>query len=163
MNHDPNLSRTQFTETVTNASLVFNEGRPIRELMENPVNLNGEEWDFEFHNGLRSLVRRGYYKIIERPYERDIIGVPTISAVVLYSPSRTTYIVFKFAANISPLVNKQAIGFDLTNSPNIISGNSVGYNNKLPFLIGMMNKVFYVSQQQYVLDRVKQTVWFKIQ
>lgn len=165
------LAEDEIDETFTKGLNIFNMGKPIEELLkEGPINFGGVVWDFEWHYGLRSLVRRGFYKIVGIPFLKQIPNlktgqeIPTWSAEVLYCPALSYQACFKFLANVGPLVNNNAIGFNLTGEgPQIYSSNNLTTTKDIFFKHTMKDKTFYVTQQLYVDTYYKQTVWFKIE
>ncbi|MGN7986221.1 hypothetical protein ACTJKC_02715 [Pedobacter sp. 22226] len=161
---DDNLNGQNISKTM---SFGFSPSTEIKNLLEpGPVNIGGIEWDFEWNNGIRSLVRQGFYKIIGTPFVRDIIDletgekIPTWSSEVIYCPHHSHHhLYFRFLANIGPMLNVEAIGYDFR-ADDFKMVTSKAYPDKAAFFKKMLNKVFYVSQQQYVNGRSKQTVWF---
>ncbi len=164
------LNNENLDKTFGDGLTIFDIGKPVEQLFkEGPINFGGIEWDFEWHYGLRSLVRRGFYKITGEPFIKKIPNlrtgedIPTWGAEVLFCPHIDFEVYFKFLANVGPMVNNNAIGFNLTGKgPQIISSGNLQYTKDI-FFTEMKNKTFYVTQQLYVDTYYKQTVWFKIE
>lgn len=170
MDHDPNLS----TDIANTQTFRFKDSTPINHLLSaGPINIAGVEWDFEWNNGLRSLARRGFYKIVGNITLRETTdyqtgkSAPTWSADVLYCPNHDHHHqYFKFFANVGPLINLNGIGFNLSNSPaeKIITSRlpppNHGNRDKGSFFQIMLNRTFYVSQQVTINGGSKQTAWF---
>jgi hypothetical protein len=128
-------------------------------------------WNYE--DGLRSLVRRGFYKIvsdIEEKAETDFItGGPYLGywAYVIYAQNKDSDKYYLFYANIGPLYNKQSVIFNLspTRESKIIKfpdrPNQL-HTNRLAFFNYLKQKTFYVSLQQR-LGNSKQTFSFLLE
>jgi len=161
---DNNLNNQNISNTM---SFDFKTSTAVKNLLEpGHINAGGIEWDFDWNSGVRSLTRRGFYKITGKPFLRGIKDletgkeVPTWSSDVFYCPDNNHHHrYFKFLANVGPMVNLEAIGYDLRGT-NLQMITSKTVNDKGAFFISLINKVFYVSQQQYANGKTKQTVWF---
>jgi hypothetical protein len=174
--HDLNLRTDNINNTIRCCSEVFNMGKPTNDLLApGVIDMGGIEWDIEFPNGIRSLTRRGFYKIIDTPFERSITNlqgdtIPTWSATVLYCPTKDSSQCFRFIANVGPLLNAHAIGFNFTDYGNkLIPGVTGLHVSKELYFQHMVERVFYVTQQvgldntNSTYYKPKQTVWFKFQ
>lgn len=131
-----------------------------------PLDLNDVAWDYQLSNGVRSLARRGFYQIIDTPFERPVGSVQTWGATVLYFPNLGYNKIYRFLANIGPLLNTYAFGFDLNpTNPSMVRG--IPPTQKEAYFLEMRNKVFYIAQQERImisanpLEYAKQTAWFK--
>jgi cobalamin biosynthesis Co2+ chelatase CbiK len=128
--------------------------------------------EIKLDDGFESLSRRGFYQIVsEIEIKSDIIFTSgqkytAYKAYVLYADSINADKYYGFNANIGPLVNANAVIFDL--SPNRLKkvlkfGNRDNQPiNKRNFFENLRNKPFYVSLQQRTEDDHKQTFWFKL-
>jgi len=141
---------------------------PRIDLLSNtvPLDLSDAAWEFDLRNGAASMARRGFYSIEEVPYQLDVINIPVWHARVVYYPAIGANKLYTFRARIGPLVNQHAIRFHMSRTnPKILSGVPEVFKER--YLGGMVNKLFYVSQQASLginnnhIPYMKQTTWFR--
>lgn len=129
-----------------------------------PLNNAKSEFYLKFvpHNGLLSL-RRGFYQLVSYPKPTMISKISTWQAEVLYCEGNEDSVIYKYKANIGPLVNRFAVCGNLTTGKvRVLSINS---NNKERALTKLLNKVIYVSSTGLVDNEVyanpmKEVLWF---
>lgn len=162
--NDINLQSEAYSAT---SSYRFQQTKPVNNLLApGSVNFSGVEWDFDLSNGLRSLTRRGFYKITGNVINRNITNyqtgqeIPTWTAEVLYTPSINHPEHFSFQANVGPMVNVNGIGLDVRNGTlRLVTGRNTP--DRQLFFQGLIGQTFYVSQQTSLQpEGSKQTVWF---
>jgi len=126
------------------------------------LDLADDFWDFKLINGLQSM-KRGFFQIVKEPEIRDIAGVATWAAYVLYNAGNNLNEHYLYYANVGTIVNRYAI------CGNLITNDFVplpGIDGKKQFLISLLNKPFYVSRAEFVEDnqfgKMKEVLWFKL-
>jgi len=123
------------------------------------LDLASDFWNFKLANGLQSL-RKGFYRIVDEAKFRDINGVQTLSAYVLYSYGDKDSDCNLYFANIGTLVNKNAVAGNLTTGKFV----SINAMNKKQYLTSLKDRTIYVSRSEPVDDsqygQMKEVLWF---
>jgi hypothetical protein len=126
------------------------------------LDLTNDFWDFKLINGLQSM-KRGFFKMVKEPEIRDIAGVDTWAAYMLYNAGNNLNEHYLYYANVGTIVNRYAF------CGNLITNEIVpmpGVAGKEQFLTSLLNKPFYVSRAEFVEDsqygRMKEVLWFKL-
>jgi hypothetical protein len=169
---DDNLTNLRIQAT---RSFVFDSAKfPSEDIYDNlsKIEIAHPMINFKLEDGFDSLSRRGFYQIVSQiEATTDVIFTTgqkytAYRAYVLYADDVNTDRYFQFNANIGPLVNADAIIFDLspTRSKKVLKFPTQEYNriNKRNFLESLINKPFYISLQQRAANDHKQTFWFKL-
>lgn len=169
LKQDENLQKEQL-EVVK--KFEFLDSIPIVDPTKNLADIGIEHPMFVWppQNGFRSLSRKGFYKIVSPitvQSEKSQPNYVSFWAKVLFCNSSNPECYYEYTANVGPLVNSYAVIYNLspTRTKKLIKfPNRENYSNfmKEKVLIKLIGKAFYVSYQQIVEDRYKQTFWFRL-
>lgn len=144
-------------------STIFDNASPkniINPLDVGKPNFEKDFWNFKAINGLQSL-KQGFYKIISQPENKNMNGIPTWVADVLYNAGNNINEHFQYNANIGTIINRCATAGNLTTRkyeplPSV--------KDKEQFLTKLVNRTFYVSRAEYVTNNqynaMKEVLWF---
>lgn len=114
------------------------------------------------HNGQLSL-RRGFYRLVSLPIQTMIANFETWQADVFYCEGNERSMIYKYRANVGPLVNRYAVCGNLTTNKTRVL--SITKNDKTRVLTKILNRTIYVTSAEFVDNEVysnpmKEVLWF---